>query len=267
MLETLDLEGRAVVITGGSRGLGRGMAFALADAGARLMLAARTQDELDATVEEVRARGGTVAALRTDVTDSAQVDALVAACVREYGKIDVMFANAGAGGRQHGEIWECTDEDFDALIATNLNSVFYAGRAAARAMIEQGTGGSVVSTTSAGAYRGSKNWVYAAAKAGVVSLTKTMARSLGPHGVRSNTIVPGMVSQHDAQDDEERARRAQQGSFNPGERIGEWWELGPLAVFLASDASSYVTGQEFFIDGGMVNAGLAPAGYRPHHEF
>ncbi len=267
MLERFDLDGRVVIVTGGSRGLGRGMALALSEAGARLVLAARTQEQLDGTVQEIRDAGGSVIGVQTDVTDSAQVDALVDACVHEYGRLDVMFANAGGGGaRVDAEFWEYPDDAFETVLATNLKSAFYSCRAASRQMVEQGDGGVLVTTASGTALRGNRNFAYPTAKGGVISLTKSMATMLYGHGIRANCIVPGFVSQQAARDEQEVEFRRQRGQFIPARRLGEWWELGPLAVYLASDASSYVTGAEFIIDGGGLAGGLGPTGYRPAHE-
>jgi 2-deoxy-D-gluconate 3-dehydrogenase len=267
LLERFDLDGKAIVVTGGGRGLGRGMAHALSEAGARLMIAARTQSQLDATAEEIRSRGGTVATFAADVTDSAQVNALVAACVREYGRIDVMFANAGGGAGSNAEFWEYPDDAFEQVLATNLKSSFYSCRAASKAMVEQGTGGVLVTTASGTALRGNRGFAYPTAKGGVISLTKSMATMLAGHNIRANCIVPGYVSQNDPKDEQEREQRAQRGTFMPVQRLGEWWELGPLAVFLASEASSYVTGETYIIDGGGLAGGLGPIKFRPQHEW
>jgi NAD(P)-dependent dehydrogenase (short-subunit alcohol dehydrogenase family) len=267
VLERFDLDGKAIVVTGGGRGLGRGMAHALAEAGARLVLAARTQSQLDATAAEIRAQGGTVIGVPTDVTDSKQVDALVAACVREYGRIDVLFANAGGGGGPDADFWEYPDDAFDQVLATNLKSTFYSCRAAAKAMVGQGTGGVLVTTSSGTALRGNRNFAYPTAKGGVISLTKSMATMLAGHNIRANCIIPGYVSQNDPKDEQDRAQRAQRGTFMPVQRLGEWWELGPLAVFLASEASSYITGETYIIDGGGLAGGLGPIKFRPQHEL
>lgn len=265
MQEQFRLDGKAIIVTGGGRGLGRGMAHALAAAGARVMIAARTQEQLDRTVQEIRDAGGIASSFSADVTDSAQVNAMVEACVREFGGVDVCFANAGMGGGTDAEFWEYPDWAFDEVLANNLKSAFYTCRAASKVMVESGKGGVLVTTSSAGGYRASKRWAYGTAKGGVLSLTKVLSGALAPHNIRVNCISPGIVAQRDAADEQERAQRVQQGSFMPANRLGEWWEVGPLAVYLASDASSYVTGQDFAIDGGMLNAGLAPVTYRPHH--
>ncbi len=267
MLDQFRLDGKAVLVTGGGRGLGRGMAHALAAAGANVMIAARTQEQLDRTVQEIRDAGGTATAFSADMTDSAQVNAMVEACVREYGGLDVCIANAGMGGGVDAEFWEWPDSAFEEVLANNLKSAFYTCRAASKVMVESGKGGALITLSSAGGYRASKRWAYGTAKGGVLSLTKVLSGALAPHNIRVNCISPGIVAQRDPADDQERARRAQQGGFIPANRVGEWWEMGPLAVYLASDASSYVTGQDFAIDGGMLNAGLAPAKYRPHAEI
>ena len=267
MQEHFRLDGKAVVVTGGGRGLGRGMAHALAAAGAKVMIAARTQQQLDRTVQEIRDAGGIASSFRADVTDSAQVNAMIDACVTQFGGLDVVFANAGLGGGTDAEFWEYPDWAFDEILTNNLKSAFYTCRAASKVMVESGKGGVLVTTSSAGGYRASKRWAYGTAKGGVLSLTKVLSGALAPHNIRVNCISPGVVTQHDATDPLERARRAQQGSFMPINRLGEWWEMGPLAVYLASDASSYVTGQDFAIDGGMLNAGLAPVTYRPPQQI
>ncbi|MPZ98472.1 MAG: SDR family oxidoreductase [Dehalococcoidia bacterium] len=267
VLETLELDGKAIVVTGGGRGLGRAMALALAEAGARVCVAARTQEQLDETVALIREAGGTATSVRTDVTDSKQVDALVEACVREYGQLDGMFANAGGGAGVDAEFWEYPDEAFEDVLAVNLKSAFYSGRAAAKQMVAHGNGGVIVNTSSGTAMRGNRGFAYPTAKGGVLSLTKSEATMLYGHGIRANVIVPGFVSQRPPKDEAEAAFRQQRGSFVPVRRLGEWWELGPLAVFLASEASRYVTGQEFIIDGGGLAGGVGPTGFAPQHEW
>lgn len=267
MLETLELDGNVIIVTGGGRGLGRAMAKALAEAGAKVVVAARTQEQMDQTVSEIGDAGGDAIAVRTDVTVSTQVDALVAATVAHYGRLDAMFANAGGGGGVNAEFWEYPDDAFEEVLGINLKSAFYSGRAAAKQFVAQGDGGVIVNTSSGTAMRGNKNFAYPTAKGGVLSLTKSEATMLWGHGIRANVIVPGFVSQGPPRDEQDEAMRKQRGLFVPVGRLGEWWELGPLAVFLASDASRYITGNEFIIDGGGLAGGLGPVGFVPTHEW
>jgi NAD(P)-dependent dehydrogenase (short-subunit alcohol dehydrogenase family) len=133
-------------------------------------------------------------------------------------------------------------------------------------MVDRGEGGVIIHTASGTAMRGNRSFAYPTAKGGQISLAKSTATMLAPHGIRVNTIVPGYVAQYEATTDQEREIRRQRGSRIPVRRIGEWWELGPLAVYLASDASSYVTGQAFIIDGGGLAGGLGPVEFVPAHD-
>ncbi len=264
----MRLDGRAAIVTGAGRGLGRAMAKALAQAGARIVCAARTEHEIDETAGQIMDAGGAAIAARCDVTDSAQVKRLVARCADNYGRVDIMVANAGGGAVGHGDwpFWEYPDAVFDAVIATNLSSNFYCCRSAAAAMVEQGHGGSIINIASGMALRGNRTFAYPTAKAGVIALTKSAATMLGPQNIRVNVIVPGFVLQRPPADEREAQLREQRGRRIPLQRVGEWWEMGPLAVYLASDASSYVTGQSFIVDGGGLAGGLGPADWRPHHD-
>ena len=268
VLEKLRLDGRSAVVTGSGRGLGRAMAKALAKAGAEIVVASRTEEQVNETVAQITEDGGRAIGHPTDVTDSGQVDRLVARCVDEFGKIDIMVANAGGGGVQgNWDFWEFPDDAFESVLATNLKSNFYCGRAAARYMVDRGEGGVIVNTTSGTAMRGNRTFAYPTAKGGQISLTKSMATMLGPHNIRVNGIVPGFVAQREAANEQEVELRRQRGIRIPVRRLGQWWELGPLAVFLCSDASSYVTGQHFIIDGGGLAGGLGPVDFVPNQAL
>ena len=269
MLETLRLDGKSAVVTGSGRGLGKAMAKALAQAGAEVVCAARTPEQITATVDEITAAGGRAFAMPTDVTDSAQVNRLVDACVETYGKLDIMVANAGGGGVSRGswEFWEYPDDAFESVLAVNLKSNFYCDRAAARHMVQRGAGGIIINVASGTALRGNRHFAYPTAKGGTISLTKSAATILGPHNIRVNTIIPGTVQKGPPTNDEEAESVRRRGSMVPVRRLGEWWELGPLCVYLASDAARYITGQSFTIDGGGLAGGLGPVNFVPQHDL
>ena len=265
VLERFELKGKVAIVTGAGRGLGRHMALALAKAGADVACAARTEEQIEETASHIRAAGRRALAVPTDVRKSAQVDRLVERCLAEFGRLDIMFNNAGIGDAlsQGKELRDVSDEVWHDTIDVNLSSAFYGARAAARPMIEQG-GGVIVNVASGTGLRGNpSNFAYGAAKAGVLALTKSLALMLVDHNIRVNCIIPGFVAQQPPADQKEADFYLARGRYVPVQRLGEAWELGPLAIFLASDASSYITGQGFIIDGGGLAGGYAPVGFAP----
>jgi NAD(P)-dependent dehydrogenase (short-subunit alcohol dehydrogenase family) len=267
VLERLRLDGKVAIITGGSRGLGKAMATSLAEAGADVCLAARTQAQLEDAAEEIREISGKKALLvSTDIRDSAQCDRLIEQTFEHFGRLDILMNNAGIGDRRGAgsKIWDWTDEDWHDTIDVNLSGTFYCSRAAARVLTEQHQGGAIVNVSSGTSMRSTPNsFGYATAKGGVISFTKSLSGILVGEGIRVNCIVPGFVSQAPARNEEEQRMRNDRGKFITVRRLGQAWELGPLAVYLCSDASSYMTGEIFIIDGGGLAGGLAPTGYRP----
>ena len=268
VLEKLRLDGpprKVVIVTGGSRGLGKAMAISLAEAGADICIASRTLSQLESAAAEIKAAGGREPLIvPTNVQSAAECNALIESTVERFGRLDVTLNNDGIGDRRGAgnRIQDLDDADWLDTIEVNLHSAFYCSRAAVRQFLKQGPGGIIVNVASGTALRSfPQSMGYAAAKAGVISLTKSLAAQLVGEDIRVNCIIPGFVAQAPAADADEAAMRKQRGRFITARRLGEAWELGPLAVFLCSDASSYVTGESFSIDGGGLAGGIAPTGY------
>jgi NAD(P)-dependent dehydrogenase (short-subunit alcohol dehydrogenase family) len=264
LLEQFNLGGRVAIVTGGGRGLGREMALALSAAGAEVCIASRTASQLADTAAFIAAKTGRAPlTVPTDVRDSAAMDAMVAATVAKYGRLDILVNNAGIGDRRGAgnRVWELEDADWDDGIAVNLNSAFYGCRAAIRQFHAQESTGTVINVASGLGMRASAmSLSYGAAKAGVINLTKSVAAQVAGENIRVNCIVPGFLVQSPPETEDEKASVAQRGRFNTVGRLGEAWEMGPLAVFLASDAATYITGEIFVIDGGGLSGGIAPIG-------
>jgi NAD(P)-dependent dehydrogenase (short-subunit alcohol dehydrogenase family) len=267
ILEKTSLQGKVAIVTGGGRGLGKAMATSLAEAGAEVCIASRTEGQLRDAAEEVRdISGKQPLTVPTDIRDSAQCTRLIEQTVAHFGRLDILINNAGIGDRAAAgkKFWDWTDDDWRDTIDVNLSGTFYCSRAAAKVLTAQGQGGAIVNVASGTAMRAMPNsFGYATAKGGVISFTKSLSGILVGDGVRVNCIVPGFVSQAPARNVEEAQARQDRGKFITVRRLGQAWELGPLAVYLCSDASSYMTGEIFIIDGGGLAGGVAPTGYAP----
>ncbi len=260
MLERLSLEGKTVIVTGGGTGLGRQMALHLAGAGADLALAGRRPAPLDAVAAEVQALGRRALAIPTDVTDSAQVDRMVASAIQSLGPVDVLVNNAGQSQRARKLIWEISDAEWRAGLDGNLTGAFYCARAVARSMADRGRG-RIINVSSHWGLRGVRDqYVYTSAKGGLVQLTRTLAASLSRHGITSVTLVPGAFFTEATASHREAMPR---NEHVPVGYFGDAEEIGPAVVFLASDASEYLNGEIFPIDGGVLAGGVAPSRYAP----
>ncbi|HEV3114142.1 MAG TPA: SDR family NAD(P)-dependent oxidoreductase [Candidatus Binataceae bacterium] len=257
ILDSLKLDGKVAIITGAGRGLGRAMAVRFAQAGADVVAAARTLSQLEETAALVKPTGRKCLIAQTDVTRSEQVNAMAAATIKELGRIDILINNAGGYHKGMGKpLHELTDDEWREGIDTNLTGQFYCCRAVITQMLKQQSG-KIINIASGWGLRGGKNvFAYACAKGAVLQLTRSLAVTYAKKNIAINCIVPGIF--------EGAAQFFQGGKFIPLGRIGKDAELGPLALFLASDASNHLNGAFITIDGGGLAGGISPTGVFPH---
>lgn len=249
--ELFDLSGKTAIVTGGSRGIGVEMAEALAEAGANLMLCARREEWLNETVEEFRANNFNVSGKVCDVANADDVQAVVDETVKQFGKVDILINNAGIS-------WGAMPEDmplaqWQKVLDVNLTGCFLMAQAVGREMLKQESG-SIINIASIAGIRSSANGPfyagYVASKAGLIGLTRELAASWGRKGIRVNAIAPGFFHSRLADKVIDIYERSiQENNIIP--RVGDEGELKGITVFLASDASSYITGQTIAVDGGM----------------
>ncbi|HSB43205.1 MAG TPA: 3-oxoacyl-ACP reductase FabG [Methylomirabilota bacterium] len=253
MGERFSLAGRVALVTGAGRGIGRAIAVALGEAGAAVACAARSRDEVEAAAAAIAAAGGRARALRLDVTRSEQVTAAVEEVAAALGPVDVLVNNAGI--TMEKPTTEVTDEDWERILATNLTSMFRCARAVAPGMIRLGRGKIINLGSMYGVIGVPRYAAYCASKAAADGLTRSLAAEWARHGIQVNCLAPGYVNT-----DIPRAAMADERtralflSKVPARRIGEPEEVGALAVYLASSASDFMTGQTVYLDGGQTMA-------------
>ena len=264
MIRPMRLPGRVAAITGGALGIGRATALTFAEEGATVALGDVQVEAAETVAQEIRGRGGQAIAVGLDVGDAAQVQAFVDRVVEEFGRLDVMFANAGIA--HSAPFLEHPETQWHRVLRVNLTGVFLCCQAAARQMVKQGGGGRIITTASINGFRGVENLAgYNAAKAGVIELTRTMAVELAQHRIAVNAIAPAQIDTRLTRSLPEGARRRRVERIPMG-RFGEPEEVARVALFLASDDASYVTGHTLAVDGGYLAGGLwsgAPGGRAP----
>ena len=250
---SLSLDGRVALVTGASRGIGRAIARALAAAGAAVACAARSTDQVDDVAGEIRSARGRATSFRLDVTQSAEITTVVGEVERQLGPIDILVNNAGVTFEKKSV--EVTDEEWDTVVTTNLTSMFRCARQVAPGMIARGRGKIINIGSMYGALGVPRYAAYCTTKAAVDGLTRSLAAEWARHGIQVNCLAPGWVNT-----DIPRAALADERtralflSKVPARRIAEPEEVGPLAVYLASSASDYMTGQTVYLDGGQTMA-------------
>lgn len=245
----IDLHGRVALVTGSTRGIGRAIAESLAAAGASVAVTGRDQGRADAVAAEIAAAHGVTArGYACDVGEIAQCSALVEAVEKDFGALDVLVNNAGL--TRDNLIMRLKDEDWDTVIDANLRGAFATCRAASRGMMKR-RAGRVINLASVVGIMGNKGQVnYAASKAGLIGLTKSLARELGSRGVCANVVAPGYIDTDMTAAMPAEAKAALSSSI-PLERLGTPADIAAMVTFLASDQASYITGQVFVVDGGL----------------
>ena len=237
------------MVTGASSGIGRASALALATQGAKVVVAARRLDKLEALAAEIKSHGKDALAVQMDVTKKADIDAAISATIKAFGKLDILLNNAGA--LDYSPFLEMTEEKWDLVIDTNLKGYFLAAQSAAREMAKNKWGRiiNIASVASGAVGIGFPQLAhYTASKGGVIGLTEAMAAELGPMGILVNAIGPGGI-------ETEMTKGMDMSAFNTRlsvKRIGKPEEIAAAVVYLASDESSYTTGATLYVDGGWL---------------
>jgi len=258
------LAGKVAIITGGGTGLGKMTALHMAREGADIVVAARRVGAIEQTAKEVREIGPRALAIPTDVKDSQQVNSMVERTLAEMGGLDILVNNAGiVRGQERKPLWEITDEEWHLGINTNLTGAFHCSRAVIKHFIDQGHG-KIINIASGNGMRGQRgDFMYGTAKAGVINFTRILATTFAQENIQVNCIAPGFIDVTQLQPEPATRTMFRNPQFIPVGRFGVPEDIGHLALFLASDASGYITGGLFANDGGGLAGGVSPTGYAP----
>lgn len=256
----LDLNGKVAIVTGGSKGIGLGIVIRLAQAGANILIADIDEKMAIENSQKLCQQGFKVKHIKTDVSNDVDVKEMVSVAIKEFGKIDIMVNNAGIFPQM--PLYKMTKENFDQVIAVNLRSVFLCTNEVSKQMISQGNGGKIINITSIDAIHPSMSGLshYDASKHGAWGFTKTSALELAPHKIWVNAIAPGgittpgVAAMSQTQQSGVDMKKVMEGFLEqiPMHRMGIPDDIGKTALFLASDMSSYMTGEQIVVDGGKL---------------
>ncbi len=244
------LENKIALVTGGSRGIGKAIALSLADAGAQVMISYRSSSaEAAQVVDEIRRKGRESAAYQSDAADFTQSKEIVEKIVAHHQRLDILVNNAGI--TRDGLLMRMSEEDWDAVLATNLKSMFTMCKAAIRPMMSQRSGKIINITSIAGVIGNAGQTNYSASKAGVIGFTKSLAKELGSRNIQVNAIAPGFVeTDMTAKLNEDQRKRLEENI--PLKRTAKPEEIASVVKFFASRDADYITGQVLCVDGGLV---------------
>jgi len=245
--DTVRLEKRVAAVTGAGRGIGRAIALALGREGAAVIVGDLDLVSAEETAQEIEARGGRAQAFASDVTNPSDAKGLVHKAVDAFGALDILVNNAGI--YPSAPIVEIDAQEWDLVFAVNLKGTFLCSQAAAVQMMSQGQGVILNIASVDGKMRATGNAHYAAAKAGVISFTRTLACEMAPHNIRVNAVAPGWIATETLKAKSDRWRKAAEDI--PVGRLGEPEDVAEAIVFLASDVASFITGETLDVNGGM----------------
>lgn len=245
----MDLSGKIALVTGASRGIGRQIALTLAGYGASVIVNYNgSEDRAAEVVKEITDNGGTAEAIQCDVAEYDKAQELISGIIKKYGRLDILVNNAGI--TRDNLIMKMSEEDFDAVMNTNLKGAFNCVKHVSRQMLKQ-KGGRIINISSVSGVMGNAGQAnYCASKAGVIGLTKSVARELGSRGITVNAVAPGFIRTEMTDVLPEDVKKAM-GDQIPLKRFGETEDVAETVAFLASDKAAYITGQVISVDGGM----------------